>query len=354
MINHLVDFSKWNSKESCFKKYEYIPTELIYGQHLEEATVSIVILSYRRVEGLIKALDSAISQDYTLPYEIVVMDDSGEITEIDGIMRTYTQKHENIIYYRHAQNLGEPGNWNRSCELCKTDWYCLLHDDDMMKPEYLKTMMKIVQESPDYGLVGVYVDFEDKREDKAKSGLLRNGFDALIRLFVYLRKGKAIPLTLNDNIKDIYAISTCLFLNREKVIAVGGSEDAYFPNSDSVFNSKMNAYYSTAFVPVVLATRGVYANQSLKQEVCDDSIKAAYYHSYQIAKAKNYKEKKCKKLASRCAVIHEIMVRGYNNVDYAPLKKGLEMDKKYNSKLVILLINIYSKFSWGKLLFRRG
>jgi Predicted glycosyltransferases len=354
MIDTSVDFSKWNSKESCFEKYKHIQTELIYGKHVEGAKVSIIILSYRRTEGLIKALESAIAQDFTLAYEILVMDDSGEITEIDEIMQKYCRQYEHILYYRHVQNLGEPGNWNRSCELCKTQWYCLLHDDDLMKPNYLTKMMQAVQKNPDYGMIGVYVDFEDEREDKKEAGFLRKSFDMLIQLFVRLRKGKAIPLTITDNMKDIYAISTCLFLNREKVIAVGGSRDEYFPNSDSVFNAKMNYYYSIAFMPMVLATRGVYENQSLKQEVCDDSIRASYYHTYQMAKTKKYSEKKCKKYASRSAVIHEIMVRGYNNVNYGELKASLGIDKKYNSKFVILMINLYSKFSWGKLLFRRG
>ena len=354
MIDHTVDFSKWNSKESCFQKYAEVKTDLIYGKHTENAKASVIILSYRRVNGLKKALDSALAQDCSFPYEILVMDDAGEITEIDEVMKAYCDKYENIVYYRHQKNVGEPGNWNRSCEICKTAWYCLLHDDDKMKPNYLSTMLQVVEKNPQYGLIGVYVDFEDQRDTVEAPGLLRRCFDGWIRLFVRLRKGRAIPLTLLDNMKDIYAISTCLFLNKEKVINVGGSEDRYFPNSDSVFNAKMNAYHSTAFVPIVLATRGVYANQSLKQEVCDDSIKASYYHTYQMAKAKNYSEKKCEKWASRSAVIHEIMVRGYNNIDYGPLKQGLGMKKKYSSKRTIFFINVYSKFSWGKLLFRRG
>ncbi|MFV0394234.1 MAG: hypothetical protein ACK5LC_07545, partial [Coprobacillaceae bacterium] len=219
---------------------------------------------------------------------------------------------------------------------------------------YLSQMTQIVKLNPEYGLIGVYVDFLDERENVQEPTFLRRCFNSLIQLFVKLRGGKAIPLNLKDNMKDIYAISTCLFLNKEKVLDVGGSDDAYFPNSDSVFNSKMNYYHSIAFVPVVLATRGVYENQSLKQKVCDDSIKASYFHTYQIAKTFKYNEKKCKKLASRSAVIHEIMVRGYNNIDYGPLKAALGMEKKYNSKLVIFAINLYSKFSWGKLLFRRG
>lgn len=354
-INEKTDFSKWNSKESCFKKYKGTDTQLVYGKHNAHAKVSIIILSYRRVEGLINAIESALHQDYEDEYEILVMDDSGEITEIDKVMKEYCEKYSNIVYYRHIENLGEPGNWNRSCEICKTEWYCLLHDDDSMKSNYLSTMMNIIDTTKrEYGLIGVYVDFDDQREDKPKRGIIRMLFEKIIELFLVLRRGKIIPITLEDNMKDIYAISTCLFLNKEKVLAIGGSEDMYFPNSDSVFNSKMNYYYKIGFVPIVLATRGVYANQSLKQEVCDNAIRASYFHTYEMARTLNYNEKQAKKKASISAVIHEIMVRGYNNINYGKLKEELGMDKIYNNKFVISLINVYSKFSWGKLLFRRG
>lgn len=355
MINEQTDFTKWNSKESQFKKYEDIKTDLIYGKHTNNAKVSIIILSYRRTEGLINAIESAINQDYQEEYEILVMDDSGIVTDIDKIMKKYCEKYDNIVYYRHKENMGEPGNWNRSCEICKTNWYCLLHDDDSMKPNYLSTMMRTVNnpQNSDYGLIGVYVDFDDQRKNKPNKNFLRKIFDGCIDLFIKLRKGKPIALSLKDNMKDIYCISTCLFLNKYKVFQVGGSDDAYFPNSDSVFNAKMNYYYKIGFLPVVLATRGVYENQSLKQEVCDNAIKASYYHTYEMAKTLNYDEKKAKRKASISAVIHEIMVRGYNNIDYSQLKKGLGMNKIYNIKFIIFVINIYSKFNWGKLLFRR-
>lgn len=355
MINEQTDFTKWNSKNSQFKKYNNIKTNLIYGKHLDDATVSVIILSYRRIDGLINALESAVNQDYKKKYEIIVMDDSGIITEIDKVMKDYCNKYDNIVYYRHEKNMGEPGNWNRSCEICKTDWYCLLHDDDSMKPNYISTMMSVVSniKNKDYGLIGVYVDFNDKRENKPAEGFLRKIFNKCINIFINLRNGRPIPLSLKDNMKDIYCISTCLFLNRDKVISVGGSDDAYFPNSDSVFNAKMNYYYKIGFLPLVLATRGVYENQSLKQEVCDNAIRASFYHTYEMARTLNYNNKKAKRKASISAVIHEIMVRGYNDINYGPLKNELGMSRLYNNKFIIMIINAYSKFCWGKLLFRR-
>ena len=354
MIDQSTDFSKWNSKGSQFDKYKHIGTSLIYGKHNPAAKVSVVILSYKRIEGLKRALDSAIAQECDFSYDVIVMDDSGEISKIDELMKNYCSKHPNIIYYRHNQNLGEPGNWNRSAEKVKTPWYCLLHDDDLMKPNYLVDMMNIANQTKGLGMIGVYVDFDDRRDRKANLGFLKKSLKASIRLFLNLRKGQVIPLEMKDHMRDIYPISTCLFLYQKYVVEVGGSDDAYFPNSDSVFASKMSFYHAVAFVPLVLATRGVGDNQSLKQEVIDNSIKASYFHTLQMAKTLEYREKRAIRKASFAAVIHEIMVRGYNPIDYSYIKKELNMKSIYCNKLVVEMINVYSKICWGKLLFRNG
>ena len=354
MINQNTDFTKWNSKESQFDKYRHIGTSLIYGRHNPEAKVSVVILSYKRIEGLKQALHSAIMQECDFPYDILVMDDSGEITEIDELMKGYCNQHSNIVYYRHDRNLGEPGNWNRSAEKVRTSWYCLLHDDDLMKTNYLSVMMNMANRTKGLGMIGVYVDFDDRRAKVESFGFLKKLLKLSIRLFLNLKKGKVIPLRMKDHMRDIYPISTCLFLNQKYAVEVGGSDDAYFPNSDSVFASKMSFYHAVAFVPLVLATRGVEDNQSLKQEVIDNSIKASYFHTLQMAKTLGYGEKKAIRKASLSAVIHEIMVRGYNPIDYSYIKKELNMKSIYCNKLVVEMINVYSKICWGKLLFRNG
>lgn len=351
MIKKQADWSKWNDKESNFKKYEHIESQLIYGQLLKQKPeATIIILSYKREDGLIRALESAIAQDYQGNYQIMVLDDAGEITNIDAIMKKYCDTYQNVCYYRHKQNLGEPGNWNRACQLCTSDWYCLLHDDDALKSSYLSTMIPMTKTlKKEYGLLGVYNETFDERKKETKPGVVQS----LVQMFIKMNKGKLIPLTMKDNMKDIYVLSTCLFLRKEKVMNIGGSNDDYFPSSDFVFAAKMNYYHGIAFLPEVLADRGVYDNQSLKPEVCHDSIRCAYHHTIEMCKLYSYSPKKTQKIASRAAVIAEIGVKGYNDVDYGETKKELGMKPKYNKPIVIFLINLYSKWNWGKLLFRK-
>ena len=346
-----IDWSLWNSKKDNFKKYDKIKSKLIYGEIDSRITdVSIMLLTYKRADKLKYALESAINQDYDKPYQIIVCDDSGFDKETDDLMRKYCKKYSNVIYYRHEKNLGQYANWNRACELCPTTWYCLLHDDDQLKPNYLTKLMEAVFKNEKIGLIGVYEEANDYRSDvKRKKRLL----DRFIDCFINLRGSRLINLKLKDNIKHIYVMNST-FINKEKAYDIGGLNDIFYPSSDVAFSAKMAYYYTTYFMPVKLVDKGIDSESaSLGVDVCEDSIVCAYNQTYQMCKTLGYSDKKAIKKASIAAVISEIGVRGYNNVDYGKVKEKLGMKKKYNNKIMINLINIYSKLNWGLLLFRR-
>lgn len=348
------DWSKWNSKDDNFKKYSKIQSRLIYGTPSETAGyVSIVILTFKRAHGLKNSLDSALNQDYSQPYTIAVLDDSGYDAATDKLMQEYCSKFKNILYYRHEKNLGQYANWNRACELAPTEWYCLLHDDDILKVNYLKELTKYTDERNDLGLIGVYIDVNDTREsyNPGKKSLPRIALDVLIKAFLTLRSGKVTLLSLSDNIRHIYVMNST-FINKRRAMEIGGLDDSYFPSSDFAFSAKMAFYYKTAFLPLKLTNKGVGDSESLKQSVCDDSIRCAFFQTKAMCQTLGYSEKKQIRAASIAAVISEIGVKGYNNVDYGHIKQGLGMKAMYNHKFIIILINIYSKFNWGTLLFR--
>jgi len=353
-LNNPATWDKWKSKEDNFAKCKSTKSLLIYGTPAHNTPgVSIVIITYKRAAGLKEALESALNQNYSQPFEIVVSDDSGFDRETDDLMKQYCDKYSNILYYRHEKNIGQYANWNRACELSRTDWYGLLHDDDKLKPHYLEKCMSAVGTAPEeVGLLGSYMKMVGETNTGANAADRRSLLDRLVDLFIKLRKEKPIYLRLEDNIKYIYMLNSA-FINKKRLIEIGGLNDEYFPSSDFVMAAKMNCYYSTIFLPIVLTEKGVGENESLKQSVCDDSVRAGFYLSYELAKEMGKKPNAQKRKASIAAVIAEIGVKGYNNVDYSGVKESLGMKKIYSKKPIINLINIYSKLNWGLLLIRR-
>lgn len=346
----MYNFSNWNSKTDNFEKYKSVKSNLIYGKPLlEKPEVSIMLLTYKRADKLELALKSAINQTYKKPFVICVCDDSGFDGDTDKLMKKYCDEYDNILYYRHEKNIGQYANWNRACELCETKWYCLLHDDDMLKPNYLEVIMNSVKGRDDIGLIGVYEEANDTRNDFKKKVRI---IDRFIDYFIKLRSGRLIRLNISDNIRHIYVMNST-FINKAKAYDIGGLDDSYFPSSDFAFSAKMAYHYSTYFMPIKLVDKGIGESESLKQSVCDDSIRCAYHQTYFMCKNKGMSDKKAKRKASVAAVISEIGVKGYNNVNYGEVKCGLGMKDIYNKPFMIFMINLYSKLCWGLLLFRR-
>jgi glycosyltransferase involved in cell wall biosynthesis len=137
--------------------------------------ITIAILTYRRPQTLQFAIESALSQKFNGTFEIIVCDDSGEKIEhwkeTDQLMKNLCSVHPNLIYFRHKQNLGEQGNWNRAIELCESQHAAFLHDDGILDPFYLKTISNCLKLPimSNYGAIGIMA-----KTDGAKSSLFND------------------------------------------------------------------------------------------------------------------------------------------------------------------------------------
>jgi glycosyltransferase involved in cell wall biosynthesis len=94
--------------------------------------ISICIPAYKHVEYLQRLLDSVLTQNYS-DYEIVISDDSPD-TSVAELVEKYQSKFE-IRYYKNAQPLGTPENWNEAIRKARGMWIKLMHNDDWFARE---------------------------------------------------------------------------------------------------------------------------------------------------------------------------------------------------------------------------
>lgn len=102
--------------------------------------VSIAIPAYKATY-LKEAIESVLSQTYTNFELIIVNDKSPE--DIDSIVQCF--KDSRIRYYKNKINLGKKSivhNWNKCLSYAKGEFFVLLCDDDVMKPQFLSTMLR--------------------------------------------------------------------------------------------------------------------------------------------------------------------------------------------------------------------
>lgn len=270
-----VDFNEWDLKKDNFKVHKMCKSELIYGRLSEKIPfISIMIPTYRRPEMLRKAIDSALSQTYKEEFEIVVIDNDYEVDEnTDKLMKQYCGQYKNLYYYRNNRNIGMYGNWNRCIELCRTQWYCMLHDDDMLKPQYLENIVNFIHTQPDASIISVYRENLDERENEVngeseKYGKLGKNLitSAILEKLIKMRKGRPIKIGIRECLDYFMPLMLCAAVNRNDAYEAGGYDEQYFPISDLFFVLKMAEHYKVNLVPVPLWYYRYSQNESMKKE----------------------------------------------------------------------------------------
>lgn len=132
-----------------FIKTANIPSIPVFESKLDFIPkVTIAIPTYKRSNLLKEALDSAINQVDYFDYDIIVVDNDPERgCETEKLMLTYDN--HRLSYYKNAENIQATGNWNRLYTLAKGEYVVMLHNDDLLYPDYLSFLFQIVNKYKD-------------------------------------------------------------------------------------------------------------------------------------------------------------------------------------------------------------
>lgn len=164
-----------------------------------------------------------------------------------------------ITYYKNKRNLGLFGNLNQCLKLAKGKWVCILHDDDILLPNYLSTMALAVENvAPNTSLIssrpiffGNLDLFGITKEDTTTfKYYLKTHYN---RLFHTLKAIKNIIKFKTFRIKTYKYLDTrestyianfnplhpsCMLHNREIVLKLGAYNQCYFPSDERIMQFK--------------------------------------------------------------------------------------------------------------------
>lgn len=129
---------------------EFAKGQLIFdnGYKKRKPVVSIVTPTYCRMkEGLLKrCIESVQAQTYT-DYEHIIIDDGSSDGSQDLILE-YAKEDDRIVYVRHDQNSGLPAiRTNEGILLARGEYIAFAFDDNVLKPEFLETLLDGIKES---------------------------------------------------------------------------------------------------------------------------------------------------------------------------------------------------------------
>ncbi len=214
-----------------FAKTKNVDSICIYeAKEDSNVKITVSIPTFKRVDTLKETLDSALNQIDSDSYLIYVIDNNPERNdETELFMQQY--KGGRVSYFKNAENIGLCGNWNRCISLPKTEWVCLLHDDDTIDSNFMKVMTPYLNSFPNLGILQ-----SRKYRDRAHS--FSEYHELPYEKYNYLD-------FYNGNAIDV---PSGIFYNKSKVLALGGFNQDYYPSLDSVFAAFMSSEYNTIVI----------------------------------------------------------------------------------------------------------
>jgi glycosyltransferase involved in cell wall biosynthesis len=237
--------NNYSEKKNYFKKWGGVKSILKYnkGEAAEKVDISICIPTFNRVDELAKAVQSVNLQEKTrLVWNLIIVDN--ELSEIDenSPKKKLLEAVEGISikYYQNEKNIGLFGNWNRCIELADGKWISMLHDDDLLDSDYLRTIENIIADI-DYKSVA-YIKTgarTEKSASKSKKELIR-----LRHRCKLIRYRMSDIELLGPASVGILGAPTCgTLISKQAFIKSGGYNEEHYPCEDAYMPVKLINLY---------------------------------------------------------------------------------------------------------------
>lgn len=127
---------------------------------------SVVIASYNYGHLLPRAVESALAQDSSRPWEVIIVDD-GSTDDTPEVIRPWLDR---VRYHRQA-NAGHCAANNTGIDLARGEWLCFLDADDALLPSALSDFDRAIAAHPQARILsGGYVSVGEDGSEKVRPG----------------------------------------------------------------------------------------------------------------------------------------------------------------------------------------
>jgi len=217
-----------NCTKNQFLKFKHIKSNLIYGKENITSTplISIAIPTYNRPLLLKEAIESALNQKDFSNYEVIVVDNNPDSTVEEEVIKSFNNSR--LFYYKNESNLGMTGNWNRCIELAKGKWVTILHDDDLLYPDFLREMSEIIRNNDNIDLLTCIAEVGDHPHSLKKNVLKK--IKGEIKERIGIRK-ITLDRLLRSNINPFPGV----LFKKDLALKLGGFDETFYPCADYAF-----------------------------------------------------------------------------------------------------------------------
>lgn len=193
----------------------------------------VIIPTYKRAALLKFSIDSVLNQQQYGDFEILIVDNNPERDdETELLLKNYCNI-PNLTYYKNEENVGMVGNWNKLCLLARSEWLVMLHDDDMLYPDFFVNMDRIVKKLPPAAAIYCNYSFYNKEDGSLPE---RDGNEKI--KYYQLKYGDFV-------LWNMAGAPVGMTFKRSACIAVNGFDESYYPVFDYHFHTKLAQKFKT-------------------------------------------------------------------------------------------------------------
>lgn len=239
--------------------------------------LSLVIPTYRNKQLLFSAINSIISlkKEKDICYEVIVVSNNPD-DPLDDLVSKYKDVRFNFAVYRNKKNYGQVGNINQGIQLAKGKYVALLHDDDLLLPNYLISVKKYIKSEYDYScIIASFYMMGEKYSYDYKHHFL--SAVTCVR-YLYRRKiQKILPKDVIYSFYDVYSAPTCGTLFLKKAIEDFG----YFKNEHGaawdfynyrMFNKCNEIFLLHKYIGIRRTESGMSNESKVQREFYEDRV----------------------------------------------------------------------------------
>lgn len=243
----------------------------------EYPLVSIGLPVYNTEKTIVRALDSLLAQRY--PNFEIIVSDNASTDKTTEICRKYALKDNRIKFNVNENNLGISANFQIVYGKAAGNYFMMAGGDDFWKPQFVPTLVKILESDPNVGvaLCSVRREYSDGRfEDIIKFDKAHNP-NNLSNLQI-----AAKLLSPKEQIKDLkYNIFMCGLFRWEAIrgllLSFGNEILTY---GDRAFLAPIALGYKFYYVDKELLVKTIYEDPFKKRYPDDEFVQGKKDHKY--------------------------------------------------------------------------
>lgn len=258
---------------------------LVFPQ-VEHPKVSIIIPVYNQIHYTYSCLVSILEHTKDVSYEIIIADDVS--TDATAELGKYAN---NIKISRNQINQGFLKNCNHAAEQATGEYVLFLNNDTQVRPEWLKTLVDLIESDETIGMVGSKLIYPDGRLQEAGGILWSDGSG-----WNYGRLDDPNKAEYNYVREVDYISGASMMLSTGLWKEIGGFDErfapAYCEDSDLAFEVRKRGY-RVMYQPLSVVVH--YEGISNGTDVNGTGMK-----KYQIENSKKLKEKWADEFSRQC------------------------------------------------------